>query len=102
MIKNTEIILNTKATNNNASWKYIWNVDHPEKEGHIYLNPIIYDKSKDKSWLLAPTEDTGANPNTLSYDLDEFDSIPKNRLDKTWYLNTIPVSEDRYLAPRLL
>lgn len=99
MIKNTETIINTQIRRQDASWKYEWDADHPDKEGTIFLNPYIYDKKDNKTWTLAPTLDTGANPNTLSLELDDYDSTPKNRLDKTWYLNTFKVSEDRYLSP---
>ena len=93
MIKTTKTILTTAIRRQDTSWKYEWDVDNPDKPGTIFLNPIIYDKRKSKTWTLAPTEDTGANPNTLALTPEDTDSIPKNRLDGTWYADGVPTTE---------
>ena len=101
MKKNTETIINIGVRRQDTTWKYEWDVDTPEKEGTVFLNPVIYDKNNDKTWYFAPDEDTGANPNTLNTELpgeySEEDGTPRNHLDATWYGRF--KGEKRYLRP---
>ena len=81
MIKHQETILNTVVRRQDTTWKYEWVVDNPEKEGTVFLNPVIYDKSNEKTWYFAPDEDTGANVNTLNdktEDYEEIDGVKRN------------------------
>ena len=96
MIKHTETIYNTTVRRQDTTWKYEWDVDNPDKEGTIFLSPIIYDKSHEKTWTFAPDEETGANPYTLNIGND-LDGNPKNRLDGTWYGKFS--GQTRYLKP---
>lgn len=96
MIKHTETIYNTTVRRQDTTWKYEWDVDNPDKEGTIFLSPIIYDKKHEKTWTFAPDEETGANPYTLNIG-DDLDGNPKNRLDGTWYGKFS--GQTRYLKP---
>lgn len=100
MIKHTETIYNTMVRRQDTTWKYEWDVDNPDKEGTIFLSPIIYDKKREKTWTFAPDEDTGANPYTLNIngaDYSEADGEPRNHLDQTWYGKFS--GQTRYLRP---
>lgn len=100
MIKHTETIYNTTVRRQDTTWKYEWDVDNPDKEGTIFLSPIIYDKKHEKTWTFAPDEETGANPYTLNIngaDYSEEDGVPRNHLDQTWYGKFS--GQTRYLRP---
>ena len=102
MIKHQETILNSVVRRQDTTWKYEWDVDNPEKEGTVFLNPVIYDKSNEKTWYFAPDEDTGANVNTLNvksekYSYKELDGTPRNHLDTQWWGKFN--GETRYLRP---
>ena len=100
MIKHTETIYNTTVRRQDTTWKYEWDVDNPDKEGTIFLSPIIYDKNREKTWTFAPDEESGANPYTLNIvgaDYSEADGEPRNHLDKTWYGKFS--GQTRYLRP---
>ena len=100
MIKHTETIYNTTVRRQDTTWKYEWDVDNPDKEGTIFLSPIIYDKNREKTWTFAPDEESGANPYTLNIngaDYSEADGTPRNHLDKTWYGKFS--GQTRYLRP---
>ena len=96
MIKHTETIYNITVRRQDTTWKYEWDVDNPDKEGTIFLSPIIYDKTHEKTWTFAPDEETGANPYTLNIG-DDSDGNPKNHLDGTWYGKFS--GQTRYLRP---
>ena len=100
MIKHTETIYNTTVRRQDTTWKYEWDVDNPDKEGTIFLSPIIYDKNREKTWTFAPDEESGANPYTLNIigaDYSEADGTPRNHLDQTWYGKFS--GQTRYLRP---
>lgn len=97
MIKHTETIYNITVRRQDTTWKYEWDVDNPDKEGTIFLSPIIYDKTHEKTWTFAPDEETGANPYTLNIGDDDSDGNPKNHLDGTWYGKFS--GQTRYLRP---
>ena len=100
MIKHTETIYNTTVRRQDTTWKYEWDVDNPDKEGTVFLSPIIYDKNREKTWTFAPDEESGANPYTLNIngaDYSEADGTPRNHLDKTWYGKFS--GQTRYLRP---
>lgn len=97
MIKHTETIYNTTVRRQDTTWKYEWDVDNPDKEGTIFLSPIIYDKKHEKTWTFAPDEETGANPYTLNIGDYDKDGEPKNHLDGTWYGKFS--GQTRYLRP---
>ena len=100
MIKHTETIYNTTVRRQDTTWKYEWDVDNPDKEGTIFLSPIIYDKNREKTWTFAPDEESGANPYTLNIigaDYSEADGEPRNHLDQTWYGKFS--GQTRYLRP---
>jgi len=97
MIKHTETIYNTSVRRQDTTWKYEWDVDNPDKEGTVFLSPIIYDKNREKTWTFAPDEDSGANPNTLTIGENDLDDEPKNHLDQTWYGKFS--GQTRYLRP---
>ena len=100
MIKHTETIYNTTVRRQDTTWKYEWDVDNPDKEGTVFLSPIIYDKNREKTWTFAPDEESGANPYTLNIDgadYSEADGEPRNHLDKTWYGKFS--GQTRYLRP---
>lgn len=100
MIKHTETIYNTTVRRQDTTWKYEWDVDNPDKEGTIFLSPIIYDKNHEKTWTFAPDEESGANPYTLNIngaDYSEADGTPRNHLDQTWYGKFS--GQTRYLRP---
>lgn len=100
MLKQTKSII---SVSRKPTDEFVYQCDSNDAEnGIITINPIIYDKAKDKTWTLAPTEETGANPNTISYvpGIDFDGDGKKNRLDAQWYLNLAPVEGDtRYLRP---
>ena len=100
MIKHTETIYNTTVRRQDTTWKYEWDVDNPDKEGTVFLSPIIYDKNREKTWTFAPDEESGANPYTLNIngaDYSEADGTPRNHLDQTWYGKFS--GQTRYLRP---
>ena len=102
MIKHQETILNTVVRRQDTTWKYEWDVDNPEKDGTVFLNPVIYDKSNEKTWYFAPDEDTGANVNTLNdvseeYSYEEIDGVKRNHFDTQWWGKFN--GETRYLRP---
>lgn len=99
MIKHTETIYNTTVRRQDTTWKYEWDVDNPDKEGTIFLSPIIYDKNREKTWTFAPDEESGANPYTLTVSEDDVppDGTPRNHLDQTWYGKFS--GQTRYLRP---
>lgn len=100
MLKETKSII---SVTRKPTDEFVYQCDTNDTDkGIISINPIVYDKSKDKTWTLAPTVDTGANPNTISFlpGLDFEGDGKKNRLDAQWYLNLSPVEGDiRYLRP---
>lgn len=97
MIKHTETIYNTSVRRQDTTWKYEWDVDNPDKEGTVFLSPIIYDKNREKTWTFAPDEDSDANPYTLTIGEDDLDDEPKNHLDSVWYGKFS--GQTRYLRP---
>lgn len=100
MIKHTETIYNTTVRRQDTTWKYEWDVDNPDKEGTVFLSPLIYDKKHEKTWTFAPDEESGANPYTLNIngaDYSEEDGVPRNHLDQTWYGKFS--GQTRYLRP---
>ena len=100
MIKHTETIYNTNVRRQDTTWKYEWCVDNPDKEGTVFLSPLIYDKYHEKTWTFAPDEESGANPYTLNIDgadYSEEDGVPRNHLDQTWYGKFS--GQTRYLRP---
>lgn len=99
MIKHTETIYNTTVRRQDTTWKYEWDVDNPDKEGTVFLSPIIYDKNHEKTWTFAPDEESGANPYTLTVREDDVppDGTPRNHLDQTWYGKFS--GQTRYLRP---
>lgn len=99
MIKHTETIYNTNVRRQDTTWKYEWCVDNPDKEGTVFLSPIIYDKNHEKTWTFAPDEESGANPYTLTVREDDVppDGTPRNHLDQTWYGKFS--GQTRYLRP---
>lgn len=99
MIKHTETIYNTTVRRQDTTWKYEWDVDNPDKEGTVFLSPLIYDKKHEKTWTFAPDEESGANPYTLTVREDDVppDGTPRNHLDQTWYGKFS--GQTRYLRP---